>query len=451
MPTETAPKTESTPPPDNQGLPAAVPGEELRGNTAEEIQTTSSALDELLKASGATEEGEGDPQPTAEEIAAEEKAAKEAEEKAAKEAAEKAEKEKAAPAPDKTAEEKAKEKPAPVTDEFDKVELPPYTKPKSVEAFATVKQMARERVASLEREKAEIQAKLEAAEKAKAEAPAGLPAEAEKELKELREFRAKFDVEADPSFKTYDSSIKENEGLIIAKMKAAGVDEESIKQIQAIGISQVEWESVLPKLPPTLKRFIEGKLYENDNLSEKKKLAIETAKSNASEFVRTRQEELYKGTEARQQTTMQEFNALLPNMDWLKKETIDPKAPAEAKAKAEATNALIDKVNADLQEAINDDSPRMRAILIGGFAKLMRVQADFEATKAAHKAEVEKLNSTIKEKDEFIARIKKSSTSRLSSAAPGVGESKTKTKVDLNEDGASALDRLHRELVASQS
>lgn len=458
-----APVADNTPPP-SQGLPAPVPGEQLRGNTAEDIQNTDVALDALLRQST---EG-GDDEPTPEEIAAQEKADKEAaekkaaEEKAAAEKAaqqtpeEKAAAEKAAAdkkaADEKAAAEKAAaDKTANIKDDFDKVELPPYTKPKSVEAFATVKQMARERIATLEKENADLRAKYEAAEKKAAEAKPGTSEEVEKELKELREFRLKYDVEADPSFQSYDKSAKENEALIIARMKAAGVDEASIKRIEEIGVSQVVWEDILDKFPAPLKRFIEGKLYENDNLAEKKKLAIETAKANASEFVRTRQEELYKGSEARQQTTMQEFNALLPNMDWLTKAAVDPKATAEEKAKAEATNALIDKVNADLQEALNDDSPRMRAILIGGFAKLMRVQADFEAAKAAHKAEIDKLNATLKEKDEFISRIKKSSTSRLGSAAPGVGEGKPKIKVDLSEDGSSVLDRHLKEALAAQA
>lgn len=449
MPTETAPIIETPAAgtvPINPDLPIAAPGEQLRGNTAEDIQTTDVALDALLKEASAESEGE----PTAEEIAAQE--AKDAKDKADKEAAEKAAAEaKAKETPgDKPAEKPAEKPAAPVVDDFDKVTLPPYTKPASVTAFATVKQMAREQIATIAREKAELQAKFEAAEKARAEAGSGIAPEVEKELKELRDFRLKFDVEADPSFQSYDKTVSENHDLILARMRASGVDEASVKRIQEIGVGHVEWEDVLPKLPANLKRFIEGKLYENDNLVEKKKLAIETAKSNASEFVRTRQEELYKGNEGRQKTTMAEFNALLPNMDWLKKETIDPKADAAVKAKAEETNKLVDKVTTDLQEAINDDSPRMRAVLIGGFAKLIRLQYDFENTKAAHKAEVEKLNATVAEKDAFIARIKKSSTSRLSSAAPGIGETKTKSKTDVTESPSEALDRHYREAVAAQ-
>lgn len=433
MPAEPKPDATPTPPP-NPDLPSPTPGDKLGTNTVEDITNTNSALDDLLKQAEVTE---GDEIPL-DEPAAPVKPATPPD--PAKPAADPV-----APVADPAKPGLDPAKPNIPDDDFEKVVLPPYTKPKSVEAFATVKQMAREKLAAVEREKAELTAKLAAAEAATK--PVATP-EAEKELTDLRNFRLKFDVEADPSFKAWDTSIKENEELIYAKMKAAGVDEASIKKIQELGgPGVIDWEALASKFPAPLKRYIEGKVFENEDLAEKKKAAVAEAQKNSAEFVRTRQEEIYKGTEGRQKETLAAFDEFRPNMAWLKEAPIPPTATPEEKAKLEASNALVKQVETDMQEAFSDDSPRMRAILISGFAQLMRLRTEHDAVIATHKAEVDKLNASIKEKDAFIARIKNSSTARLSSASP---EGKPKAKVDLNEDAASALDRHYKEALAAQ-
>lgn len=413
-----------------------VPGGELGASNSQDFSDANDALDALLK--------QADPEP------ADPPADKPADPPADKPVVDPAkpgqdDKPADPPPADKPVVDPAKPGQEPAKDDFDKVELPPYTKPKSVEAFATVKQMARERIAAIEKEKADLTAKLTAAESAKS---AGPDEAAEKELQELRDFRLKFDVEADPSFKSWDESVKENENLIYTKLRSSGVDEASIKRIQELGgPSQVDWESISSKFPPTLKRYIEGKVFENEDLVEKKKAAIEKAKENASEFVRTRQEEIYKGTEGRQKDTAAEFEAIRPNVPWLKEVAIDPKASAADKAKAEANNVLVKRVQEDIKEALTDDSPRMRAILIAGFAKLMHTQASFETLKATHATEMAALKASLKEKQDFIDRIKNSSTARLSSATPAAGTPRTK-KSDINEDPSEVLDRHYKEALA---
>lgn len=410
-----------------------VPGDQLGTSTPQDFEVTASALDDLLKQHEAE----------ATEAAAE-----------APPAAPAATPAPAAPAapvvpvaatPVETAKPAEPAAPAaPATDDFDKVELPPYTKPASVTAFATVKQMARDRIIAIEKEKAELAAKLLAAEEA-----AKKPATDNPELEELRKFRLKFDVEADPSFKTWDTSIADNEKLIYARLKSSGVEEASLKRIEELGgPSQVDWDALGDKVSPALKRYIEGKLFENSDLAEKKKLAIDAAKENASEFVKTRQEELYQNTAGRKKQVEVEFEALRPQMTWLKEVNPAVSASAEEKAAAAANNELVKKVQLDLQEAIDDDSPRMRAILLAGFAQLMRLRHDTQGAAAAHKSELEKLQASLAEKEAFIERMKKSSTARLSSSGSTPGEVRTTKKVDYNEDAGSALERHLREAQA---
>src|SRR6185436_6579366 len=141
---------------------------------------TSAALDKMLAEAGFSPDGQPlDERRSADEPTAEERAA-----------AEKAEADKKAAAAKK--------------DDLDAVELPPYTKPKTAESFAKVKTIARQKIAAIEKEREELKAKMVELEKT---AKDGLPAEAKKELEELREFRAKVDVEADPKFKEYDATI----------------------------------------------------------------------------------------------------------------------------------------------------------------------------------------------------------------------------------------------------
>ena len=398
----------------NPEAPITAPGEKLTGSTPEEMADTSDALDALLKQTENPEENPEtpEPEPTPEPTPDPEPEPK--------------------PTPDPEPE------PKPGEDDLDKVVLPPYTKPKSVEAFATVKQMAREKIASVTRERDEIAAKLAAAE----EAAKNVSPETEAELKELRAFRLKFDVAADPSFTTYDQTIQSNEELIYSRLKTAGINDESIKKIRELGgPANVDWEGIKDKIPANLMRYIEGKIFENGDLSEKKKQAIEAAQKNAEEFVKTRQDTFHKQTEGRAKATKENFDQMLPRFDWLKVKPVPTTAKAAEKAALEAQNAFTTKVLADVNEALGDDSPEMRAIMIASYAQLMKVRADQDTMKTAHAAEIAKLNAAIKEKDAFIASVKKSSTHRLTGKGGGGSEAPKPTpKGSINDDPGSILD-----------
>lgn len=406
------------------GISTPTPGDNLGASTNQDVADSNSALEALLKAAEVEVPAEVVPDEPAKPA------------------------EPAAPAaPAVPAEPAAPAAPAAPVDEFDKVELPPHSSPKSGEAFAKVKQLAQERIAAVEKERAALAERLTAAEEAAKKTTA--PAEETPELKELREFRLKFDAEADPSFRKWDEAVKSNDELIYSKLRGAGVNEESLKKIAELGgPNQVDWESVSEKFSPQLRRYIETKVFENEDLVEKKKAAIEAAKKNVSEFIRTRQEQIFQNTEGRQKAMEKEFNELKPNLEWMQEIKVPATATEADKAKAERNNKIVARVNADLQEAINDDSPRMRAILIAGFAQLMKTRTDLEDLKADKDAELAKLNATLKERDDFIARIKKSTTGRLHSAAPSPGDARPAPKVDYHEDGASAVERLYREAQA---
>lgn len=368
-----------------------------------------------------TDKTEGTPSPTDEEKAAAEKKA--AEEKAAAEAAAK-------------------------KDDLDAVELPPYAKPATTQSFEKVKQLAREKIAAAAKERDELRAKLEEVEKT---AKDGLPAEAKKELEELREFRAKVDVEADPKFKEFDATIVSNTEAIYSKLAANGFSPDAIKKIKEMGgPDKVDWDGLANRIPSTLKRYVESKLVENEDLIEKRKQAVEKAKENAAEYLKSREGELSRSDSEHATRSTEEWNKeIKPKISWMVIQNIPKDAKPEDRKAAEAHNKLVTDIEADLKDAFEDPSPKMKAILASGYAVSKKLRFEYDLLKATSEAKVASLEKDLKDAKDMIERIKKSSTGRLASSAPVTPGSTKSGKVNLNEHSADALDRLLAETQAA--
>lgn len=332
-------------------------------------------------------------------------------------------------------------------DDFDAIELPPHSKPKATESFEKVKTLARERITAATKERDELREKLTKAEEA---AKGGLSAEHKKELEELRSFRQKMDVEADPSFKQWDTKIAENIASVTAKLKAHGFTDEHFKQIEKLGgIAQVDWEGLGEKLPANLRKYIENKVFENDDLAEKKKASVEVAKKNAGEFLATRQKESEVSSETFSKEATAEFETFVPKMEWLAEKTAAKDAKPEEKAAIDAHNALVKEVRADVADAIADNTPRMRAILAVGWAQLKKLRVEHAAMAAQKDAKISTLEKELAEKVEHLDKIKKSSTTRLRDSSAPDGKVKPAAKNDVSEHGSDALDRLRAEAEAA--
>lgn len=420
-PVENAPVAETPELPELSSVPTG-------GELPETDPDASNALDDLLKQTQADETPE--PEQT------------ESPEKSPEPAAESTSEPQTKSAPVET--KPASAEPVAQTDEFDKVQLPPYTKPKSAEAFAEVKSMARRRIAEMEKETTELREKLKATEEL---AKNGLTAEQKAEFEELRKFRSQMEVEADPTWKEYDGKVKQNDELIYKKLRDSGASEEQIERIQSLGgPSEVDWDAISDKLPSTVKRFIDAKLVENEDLEAKKSLAKEQAKKNAEDFFKTKESSFRTSVQS-------EVESLLPTFPWMKEKPVTG-TDAE-KALASAHNKMLQDIQANVQEAINDDSPKMKALLVAGFAQFLKTRTEALALKAEltqlsenSKKEIDTLRSSLKEKEEFIAKMKKASTSRLGGSAP-TPESKS-SKVDYSVSPSEHLDRLLAEAQSNQ-
>lgn len=339
----------------------------------------------------------------------------------------------------------------PPKDKYEDIVLPPYTKPKAAEAFATVKNLAREQAAADAKIIAELTAEKEKLTEA-SKAAGKLSPEVEKELEELRAFRAGLDVEADPKFKEWDVKVNENVDSIYSKLKSAGVADEVITKIKEMGgPGEVEWDSLSDKLPAQVKRYIEGKLFENEDLIERKKRALETAKSKAAEYVKSKAEASVNEVAARRKGVESKVAELSPKIEWLQEKKAAADAKPEDKAAVDAHNKRVVEIRATMNEAIENDSPEMKGLLILGIAQLQRVNGELEALKASSAAEKTVLETKLKEVTEKLDKIKKSGTPRISTSAPAPGTEVKPAKVDYSEDSSAALDRQLKEAQAAAS
>jgi hypothetical protein len=337
-------------------------------------------------------------------------------------------------------------------DDFDRVELPPHTKPATAQSFEALKKTAREKVAAAEKEREELRTKL-----AEAQAKPALAPEVEKELAELREFRQKLDVEADPSFKEYVEEIKVNEESIFSKLKEVGASDDVLAKIKEIGAKDLNWDTVLEKLPPVARRYIENKLAVNEDLAEQRTRAIDAAKKNASEFLSKRETENIQGELAHATAAEEHFNKVSAQLPWFKLEKADAKATAEEKASIEASNKFFLETQKSVKEMLADPSPKMRSIAALGYAQMLRLQAEIPLINAEHEAEkknltteVAALKAQLKEKEDFIARIKNSSRTSLRDGQAPINPGATAKQPTFGEHGAVAIDRLREEQLASQ-
>lgn len=319
-------------------------------------------------------------------------------------------------------------------DELDSIELPPHTKPKTGDAFEKVKTLAREKIAALEKERTTLESKLkEAMEKGNGKLDPAI----EKELTELRQFRNKLDVEADPAFQSYDEKVKGNIDSIFAKLAENNAPKESLDKIREIGVENVDWDAV--KMPPALRRFIETKLASNYELADQKKAALENAKKNADEYLKSRRESFEKKSVDESKAVESEINTLAAEFAWMNPKTAKSGAD-EAETKAvESHNKIAGDIKEMMKEAVSDSSPRMRALLAIGTAQFVALRDEHARVKAEKDAKISELTKELSEAKELVEKIKKNSTTRLRETPATTPTEKPKN--ELEERGGDALDR----------
>jgi hypothetical protein len=352
------------------------------------------------------------------------------------------------PKPDAVPEVKSAEALAIGEDPFKDIHLPPGARPKSGEAFGQIKARATQEIAAREKQIEELKlAVLERDEKLKNPVPPELDAE----VKELREFRAKFDIEADPKFKDFDKRAEASREFIYSKLSEnPNLGKDVVDAIKKHGGPEnVQMEKIFAAMAdPSAERLISARLAEIEMEKFNKQQAQALAKKNVSQYVADRQKAFELNVTAHNSTTKQELTGMLKNFEWMKPVTPAKDATAEQKTDAEAANKWIADTNGQLEAALTDDSPQMRAILLAGMARMFYIENKYTATQA----QLVKAHAELKTLNEKLVKFKGASIARLdeSSAAAGPAPVKSEEKDIFSMRASDSLDAIRARVIAER-
>jgi hypothetical protein len=324
----------------------------------------------------------------------------------------------------------------------DAPQLPAGASPRSHEAFASIKIKATQDI--LERDKQIEELKKQIAANAEA-LKNPVPKELLAELEEARRFRAKLDVDVDPKFKEYDKQIDAARDFIYAQLKKSPtVTDATIEAIKAIGgPDKMNLELFFEKVQdPVMRRLVESKLADIEQRKYEKEQAQAVAKGDVDGYLKQREAEMKAGEKGHFEGTRKELAPMLDELDFLRELPKDDPKAAEHKVE-------IDKYVKDIQEALGDNSPKMRAVLITGTIQLFHERKVLATTIAENTA----LKASVKELEEKFKKIKDSSTTRLrESGAPPDGKMpQPKGETDFSERPGDAVDRLAKQIMAAKA
>lgn len=324
--------------------------------------------------------------------------------------------------------------------------LPAGASPKSSEAFAAVKIRAAQEVAKLEQKVQELtKTTAELSEKLKTP----IPPEVTKELTELREFRARLDVDLDPKFKEYDKAVTSAQEFIYAQLrKSPVITDDVIAQIKKHGGPEnVNLTKIFEAVKdPTIQRLVESKVADIEQQKFNKEQSIKTTKENIGQYLSEREKSFKQSAESHNSATKTELDKLVSKLDWLKE--IKPEAGAdEATTKsAQAHNEFVALTRSQLNDALQDDSPEMRAIMLAGMAQLFNLQRVHASTRA----ELDSIKTQLTEANALVERLKSSSRTPLTSGAPTV-VTPPKPKENYTMAAGDALDAIRDQVVEART
>jgi len=360
-----------------------------------------------------------------------------------------------------TAEEKQKSEIAARAAEFfkDAPSLPTNASPKSSEAFSQVKIKAAQEISSLESKLKDYETKVKELEE-KTKNP--VPESVTKELEDLRQFRAKIDIDADPKFKTFDTDINHSRDFVYSQLKKAGLSQNVVDKMKEFGgPDQTNMENVLAAIKdPDTKRAVETALAEIERTKYRREQAVQDAKKNIVEYTKERQKNYEAQANAHNTATEDLFKSHTSKMTWLNEITPDDKADATKKGEIAEYNSWVKDVKNTIEVAKRDDSPEMRAIMLAGMAQLLQYERQFKinlavATNTAkeHEAKVSSLNSQVKDLTDKLERIKSSSTSRLrqSGADPSGKSIPAPNKNYFSQRSGDALDAVAQQVMEAKA
>ena len=321
-------------------------------------------------------------------------------------------------------------------DPYPDIQLPPNVRGKSAEAWAEVKQRFSTDLSARDSEIAQLKAQISEHE-AKLKSAVLPDPNRDKEIEDLRQFKAKLDIEADPNFhKQFDGKIEQAQNFIFTHLASAGFSKESIAKIKEIGIDKVDWEGLSGKMEPQTSRLVQARLDEIEVAKYDKANALEAAKKNVDAYIQAqRQSYSQAGTKHVEETEQHLEDLTSKHLEFLRDpEPLKATATPDERAVFEAEAAHRQSIRDAMQAAKADDSPYMRAILIAGSGQLLNLKPRFEQLTEAHVALKSKYDTAMA----WIDKVKAAGRARQKDA--GADPEPLKPTVDYRLDAGSALD-----------
>jgi hypothetical protein len=276
--------------------------------------------------------------------------------------------------------------------------------------------------------------------------------EALKELEDLRQWRAKLDVEASPKFQEFDKKVAANQEFIYAQLKKSpAITDATIEAIKKHGGPEmVNMEKIFEAVKdPAMQRLIENRLADIEQQKFEKEKAVSDTKANIGEYLKQQKESYAKSATAHNDATKTHFDEYAAKLPWFKEKPVDEKADEATKKATAEHNTFIKTVKNHMDVALSNDSADMRAILLTGMAQLLYLQRAHAGVTAELEAEKKKLT----EATEKLDKIAKSGTRLRESAAPPTpGTNVTKKDSDIfHKKAGDALDDIAKQVMDERS
>lgn len=327
--------------------------------------------------------------------------------------------------------------PTPPKDRFGDVKLRADASPKTKETFENLKSKANAEIEAALAETARLSQELETLKKAVPDANK-LPEAIENELKELRAFRATFDIERDPQFQEkFDARKGANLETVYSTLKAHGLADDQIEILKKMGDTERvdAIGDLLDKVPHASRLKIQAKLVENTSIDEERQRELAAAREKADQILRERAEAPAKKSEAFYKEVETHAKALISGVDFFSQVDVPANTPPAERARLEAQNKQAAQLQSLFVRALADESPKSKAETALGMVYAHRLKAE----NSALSSEVASL------KKELDAIKKAGSVGRIGRTAPTTS-SKPAPLTTL--DAGANLDRLFQEAMS---
>lgn len=229
------------------------------------------------------------------------------------------------------------------------------------------------------------------------------PTQTPPDYEELKKFRAIFDTENDPDFKSkYDVPIQSAKDTIYGILKRNGASDDVIKSIEDAGgpdkISQDWWKKqAIDRLQIADAERLKKNLVDVIELKENRTKEIGDTAEKRDEFIQQRQNQLVEKFQTAQREIQTYASELTKDIPWAQYKEIDPSLPSEKVEEIKKHNAGVDVLSERFNAALWPKTSQERAE-VAAAAVASRVLADQLRYEQTAKVTLQqKLDETTKE------------------------------------------------------